>query len=448
MRFTKASLARGACHITLLALVGLLIFAFNPATQATVTLDGTTYRITGPYTHDNLDVFLLHAREQDRRSFITLEEGLKHGVVRVTEKTEEQVNELQIDNSGDDYLFLQEGDRVQGGKQDRTIYASFVVPPHSGPMPLPAFCVERSRWTAGVQGNQFVNTKSSALAPKDVRRAAKVQKDQAQVWQEVQNQKELAALKALAGNTNSSLNETLDAPRVQDRVAPFAAALNQIAEQHPDALGVAIAINGAVEEVNVYPNHRLFGQQFPRLLQSYALQAVLDKDRPGPNPVLSSASIVRFIARAEQDSKRPRRNPSAEPTQDAVTARRVMAFGNRMYQSRFEGASLHAQFGNLGGQFGIQGNNQFGNLGGQLGIQGGQFGLQGGQFGFQGGNVLAVQSAAPPAPPTPQYLRREETINRDNCLEVIEAAGSCNCKTRYDGKLVHRQYINRGNPRP
>jgi hypothetical protein len=480
MRFTKASLARGVCHITFLTLAGLLIFGFNRSTQATITLDGTRYRITGPYSHENLSVLLLHAHEQDRRTFLTLEEGLKRGVVRVTEKTQEQVNELQIDNTGDDYLFLQEGDRVQGGKQDRTIYASFVVPPHSGPLPLPAFCVERSRWTAGAHGNQFVHTKSGALAPKEVRRAAKVQKDQGQVWLEVQNQKQLAAERALALNTNSSLNETLDAPKVQDSVAPFAAALNPVAEQHDDAVGVAIAINGDVEEINVYPNHRLFGQQYPRLLQAYGLQAVLDKDRPGPHPVLSAFGIERFIVRAEQDSKRRRRTPAADAAADVLMAQ-MMAWrhgqlGNLGGQFGAQGFNPFAfQGGQPGGQFGLQGvpvNNQFGNLGGQVGLQGGDPSRQlqmlmarsvpPGEWGplapadnqpgmgLPGGNL--IPGAAEPRTlldlPAPQYLRREETINADNCLEVVEAGGSCNCKTRYEGKLVHRQYISRGNPRP
>jgi hypothetical protein len=42
-------------------------------------------------------------------------------------------------------------------------------------------------------------------------------------------------------------------------------------------------------------------------------------------------------------------------------------------------------YGNLGGQFGLQGG-QFGNFGGQFGLQGGQFGNFGSPFGFQGAN--------------------------------------------------------------
>src|SRR5262245_57695614 len=102
----------------------------------TMQIDGTTYNVTGPYAHENVSVFLIHTQTlQDDREFITLDEGLKEGVVKVTEKEQAQVSELEIDNQSERPLFLQEGDRLQGGKQDRTVITSIVVPAKSGKMP-------------------------------------------------------------------------------------------------------------------------------------------------------------------------------------------------------------------------------------------------------------------------------------------------------------------------
>jgi len=56
-----------------------------------------------------------------------------------------RVRELLIENIGDTDLFIQAGDIVKGGRQDRTIGADFIVPVKSGWIPLPAFCVERAR---------------------------------------------------------------------------------------------------------------------------------------------------------------------------------------------------------------------------------------------------------------------------------------------------------------
>ena len=84
--------------------------------------------VSGPYVHDNLTVFLILSKEQDDRQFITLDRGLDQKLVTVSEKASEQVSELVIENKSDKHLFLQEGDRIQGGKQDRIVVTSMVIP--------------------------------------------------------------------------------------------------------------------------------------------------------------------------------------------------------------------------------------------------------------------------------------------------------------------------------
>src|SRR5262249_45624231 len=143
-----------------------------------IELDGKSYRISGPFGHENLAVFLLHSLSQDEREFITLDQGLKEGSVKVTEKAQEQVAQLEIENRSDSPLVLQEGDRLEGGKQDRIIIASLVVPANSGKMPVPTNCIEEGRWVLGRKGGAFDGTHNAAFAPREVRAAAKVDKSQ------------------------------------------------------------------------------------------------------------------------------------------------------------------------------------------------------------------------------------------------------------------------------
>src|SRR5262249_18275521 len=77
-------------------------------------VDTGPFEITGPYTHENLSVFLLHSPNQDDREFITLDQGLKEGWVKVSEKQKQEVGELQIENQSEYPLFIKEGDRLQG----------------------------------------------------------------------------------------------------------------------------------------------------------------------------------------------------------------------------------------------------------------------------------------------------------------------------------------------
>jgi hypothetical protein len=276
----------------------------DPANAVEGEPPGVPYQITGPYAHENLTVFLLHSPTQDEREFITLDQGLKDGIVKITEKDQEQVQELQIENQSEKPLFLQEGDRLQGGKQDRTIYASLVIPPKSGKMAVPTFCIEQSRWVVGNLGNKFEPTANAAFAPRATREAAKYGKSQDKVWESVWMQKTVAEKNNLALNNNSSLNETLDSPQVKKLSEDYAKALANALEKHPDAVGVAIAINGNIEEVNVYPNHSLLSKLYPRLLQSYALEATLEKDKAKDAKPVTSADLEKFLATAKSRAKR------------------------------------------------------------------------------------------------------------------------------------------------
>lgn len=332
-------------HFSLLIVCGLLVAGCQrPASSEpenvppTVQVNGESLPISGPYSHENLSVFLIHSSNQDSRCYITLDEGLTNGSVAITEKAQEQVNELQIENKSDSPLFLQEGDRLQGGKQDRTIYASLVVAPHSGVMPLPAFCIEQSRWQRGGLGGNFGQGANPALAPKNVRCAAKIYKDQGAVWNAVLGQKVSAEQRALAGNSNSSLNETLESPKVKEISEKFAAVLGSVLDDHADAVGVAIVVNGHIEEVNVYPNHQLLRKLYPRLIQSYALQATTEKDKAKDAQEVAADDLVRFMSEGQEKNVR-----TTAINDDNRLQLREMSNKSVECRTQYDGGTVHYQ---------------------------------------------------------------------------------------------------------
>ena len=89
------------------------------------------YFVSGPHVRENLAIFFIHQKNapKDKLDCLTLEEGLKLGTVKVHEKTEgAQVNALELENLGDRPVYVQAGDAVKGGKQDRTIAVDYVLP--------------------------------------------------------------------------------------------------------------------------------------------------------------------------------------------------------------------------------------------------------------------------------------------------------------------------------
>jgi hypothetical protein len=104
------------------------------------------FRITGPYVAKNLALYLVHAKAPaPGAESLTLQEGHASSQVMVHETG--NVGELAIENLHETLdLFIQAGELVRGGRQDRTFGADFIVTARSGRVPIPTFCVERGRW--------------------------------------------------------------------------------------------------------------------------------------------------------------------------------------------------------------------------------------------------------------------------------------------------------------
>jgi hypothetical protein len=140
--------------------------------------------MTAPLTHGNLSVYLIRVFPADKRSrFITLEEGLRSGLVRTRETS--AVGKVDVRNLSKLPLFIQGGEIVAGGKQDRVVAQDNYIQPNSGWHSLKAFCVEQMRWSPrdahGASFSQANNYLSSAA----LRRAVLFKQAQDAVWEAV-----------------------------------------------------------------------------------------------------------------------------------------------------------------------------------------------------------------------------------------------------------------------
>src|ERR1700680_1992643 len=150
-------------HLWLSLAASAAVLAFGFAGRASAP-EG--YRVSGPFVHENLAVYFVHGKAGDGSVPLTLEEALQKGAVRVHETS--NVNELEIENLAAEEVFVQTGDIVKGGMQDRVITSSLMLPARSGRVPLASFCVEQGRWTArGTESaQQFTSAASSVPSRK------------------------------------------------------------------------------------------------------------------------------------------------------------------------------------------------------------------------------------------------------------------------------------------
>ena len=257
---------------------------------------GTTheYKVLPPITRGNLTLFpIVGGLDANTTRFLTLDEGLRSGVVVVTEAGSLQglirpgvpfrpvsgaeVNRLVLINNSDRPLLLLAGEVVTGGKQDRVIGVDRIVPPKSQPVDLSVFCVEPGRWVAS---SDHFGSMSSAMAQPSVRMPAMAMKDQAQVWEHVgAASREFAAAapqaaSAIGGTT--SYAKVMQNPEVEHKVASVAADYNGLLAElrKTGAKGVVVAVNGHITWADVFASTDLLEKYWQKLIRSYAAESV------------------------------------------------------------------------------------------------------------------------------------------------------------------------------
>lgn len=305
--------------------------------------------ISEPATHDNLAVYFVRGRSAPGPVPLTLQEALAKGAVTVHETGD--VNELIIENTGAEDVFVQAGDIVKGGRQDRVLTVSLSIPARSGKVPIGAYCVEHGRWAA--RGHEDANRFASAekalpsreaklavLMPAKVRSEAPLtvepvpqttnvtrsveqrilgsspmQSRQSEVWAHVRKiQSSLSASVKEPVNSDisaSSLQLSLENEKVAEAKSVYMNALLEQGANDPDIVGVVFAIGGRIGSADVYTSNALFRNMWPKLLEAAAIEAISSRNGSAA-PAPDTESVRAFMEAAE--SAKQADQPSTQNT--------------------------------------------------------------------------------------------------------------------------------------
>jgi hypothetical protein len=266
-----------------------------------------TPRVSEPVSHANLTVYFIHGPDTITSGKIaTLQEALEAGWAVVHEIG--AVNTLAVENRSDEYeLFIQEGDMIRGGKQDRMIAVDMLIPPKSGRVSFPVNCVEHDRWQG--RGNEAAThfSKSDHFAVGNNIRYANATYQQTAVWASVkENQDKLSdnlGVKVNAAESASSFQLALENKDLQAKVAEFEQALRAAGEAEKDVIGVVFVLNGQVMGHEEYGSNALFEKAWPKLLRSVAANAVVEKSKRPITSVPSASDIEVYLARGPGERK-------------------------------------------------------------------------------------------------------------------------------------------------
>jgi hypothetical protein len=251
---------------------------------------------------------------------------------RPSQNAGNQVNQLMVVNKSGKPLYLMPGEVIVGGSQDRTIGTEMTVAPTGKPVPIEVFCVEHGRWRArdtDESASLYVTLEISPAQAQKLADAAKQgyfggtagplskaarvavqsEKSQQAVWDNVARNNAALGVDSESGTFTRSYADK----RVQSELEPYVAGLTAKISGQNRIVGAIVAINGKIESMDVFESTPLFRKLWPKLLKSYALDAVTTVDAAKPST---------------KDSKATKVNPSAKES----TVADASAFLNKVLQ--------------------------------------------------------------------------------------------------------------------
>jgi len=298
------------------ALLASLVLTVSVAKAAP---DAEPVRLTGPLSHENLAVYFVHGPSKPGPVPLTLQEALANGAVRVSETG--SVNTLAIENFGDQAVFVQSGDVVKGGRQDRTLMVSLLLPAKSGRIPIASFCVEHGRWSPrGGEDARSFSASPAAVPSREMKLAmqapmpAEPGRDtglrQQKVWDGVARaQERLAAATGTdirSATSATSLQLALENEKLAEARSAYVAALEAAGAKDGDIVGYVFAVNGKINSAEVYESNGLFRKMWPKLLDASATEAISHrKDAKGEAPPIAAVATFLEAPAAAKPSEMP-----------------------------------------------------------------------------------------------------------------------------------------------
>lgn len=271
-----------------------------------LTMEAT---MSGPFTSGNLSMYLIHGADLTATKFMTLEEALDNKKVVIEETG--AVSRLRIKNDGDEAVFIQSGDIVKGGKQDRTLQHDMILNSNSGFVQMDAFCVESGRWCKrGAEDERTFSDSHHYLSSKPLRMAAR-RGTQNDVWKAVDTLQTRSANNAGVplnhmqdAQSQTSLHLTLDSQKMQECTKQYIDDLTQVLNEKKDVLGCAFAINGEMNNIDVYSCNSLLKKMGAKLIKAAAVEAFSEQKKEGtkaPPTIPEVVTSMRNVAGTKSD---------------------------------------------------------------------------------------------------------------------------------------------------
>lgn len=224
-------------------------------------------RLGEPVYYRNLTVIPIYlARIKSIPNYLTLDEVVRKRFVTITEVNGGQVPQVRVDNNSDRIIFFMSGEIITGGKQDRFVGEDLLLGPWRKGVILPVYCSERGRWT--FTSDKFAS--DEIIAAPSLRQKIIEKKEQAEIWDGIREE----SRKLGVSSSTEAFKDVYKAENVEKEMSSYRKKFELVPQLHRDTIGVAVGVHGRIVAIDIFSNPDLFARLWPKLLKSYALNAL------------------------------------------------------------------------------------------------------------------------------------------------------------------------------
>jgi len=238
--------------------------------------------------YKNLRIFPIIAMKiLSTQSYVTLDQASDKGWLKIKEIGSGQVNSVEIKNNGKKPVFAMTGEMISGAKQDRMLNQDVLLPPNSGWIRVPVYCVEHGRWTQVTP--EFKSEK--LLVPNAVRKKAKISESQSEVWDEIAAGQNRLGIASGTGTVIANYEDK----DVKEKVNEYAKKFEKVPSVSKLCIGVVVTTGNRIICFDMFANNGLFNKLWKKLIKSYAMDAI-----SGEKGIIEKDDIENFIEALEQ----------------------------------------------------------------------------------------------------------------------------------------------------
>ena len=236
--------------------------------------------------YKNLKIFPLVVKKMSSQSYTTLDQAMKKGWLNIREIGSGDVNSVEIKNTSAHMVFIMTGEIISGAKQDRMLSEDLLLPPRSGWVRAPVYCVEHGRWTHVTP--EFKS--EELLVPNALRKKAKITESQSDVWDEIASCQDRLGIVSETRTVRANYADE----RIQKRIDEYVQQFERIPVLSHNTVGVIVTTGDRIICCDIFANNTLLAKLWKKLVRSYAMDA-LDGDKA----TVTNDMVMAFLSSLE-----------------------------------------------------------------------------------------------------------------------------------------------------